>query len=333
MQAVILVGGFGTRLRPLTYTTPKPLLPVANVPLLEHIIAALSTANVTEVVLALGFKPEPFLAAFPDGMCAGVSLRYAVEPHPMDTAGAVGFAARYAAINDTFIVVNGDILTDLDVRALVDFHRQQRAVATLHLTPVEDPSQFGVVETNDSGVVQRFLEKPQAHETTSRSVNAGTYVLEPSILDHIPIDQSLSIERVVFPALVATGSLFAMSTDDYWIDTGRPETYLKANLDLIDGSRSRILASIAAQAHIAGTAVVTHSVVGDGCQIGGGAIISDSVLLPGAVVDSGARVEASIVMGHIGQGATVTDCVIGIDGRVDPRTTHVGEKIPDPATL
>ena len=127
MQAVILVGGFGTRLRPLTYTTPKPLLPVANVPLLEHIIAALSTADVTEVVLALGFKPEPFLAAFPDGMCAGVSLRYAVEPHPMDTAGAVGFAARYAAINDTFIVVNGDILTDLDVRALVDFHRQQRA--------------------------------------------------------------------------------------------------------------------------------------------------------------------------------------------------------------
>ncbi|MSO59448.1 MAG: NDP-sugar synthase [Ilumatobacteraceae bacterium] len=333
MRAVILVGGFGTRLRPLTFTIPKSLLPVANVSLLEHVIAALSMAGVTEVVLALGFKPEPFLTAFPDGVCAGVSLRYAVEPQPMDTAGAIGFAARFAQINETFIVVNGDILTDLDVSALVDFHRQHGAVATLHLTSVDDPSQYGVVETNDHGVVQRFVEKPQPHETTSRAVNAGTYVLEPSILDYIPLDQPLSVERVVFPTLVAKGALYAMSTDDYWIDTGRPENYLSANLDLIDGSRSRILASIAAQAHIAGTAVITRSVVGDGCRIGAGAIISNSVLLPGAVVDDGARVEASIVMGHIGERATVTDCVIGVDGRVDFGTTHVAEKIPDPATL
>ncbi len=333
MRAVILVGGFGTRLRPLTFTTPKPLLPVANVALLEHVIAGLSVVGVTEVVLALGFKPEPFMSAFPDGVCAGVALRYAVEPEPMDTAGAIGFAARFAQINETFIVVNGDILTDLDISALIAFHRNHGAIATLHLTPVEDPSQYGVVETNNDGVVQRFVEKPQAHETTSRAVNAGTYIFEPSVLDYIVPNKPLSAERVVFPALAAKGVLYAMSTNDYWIDTGRPETYLAANLDLIDGTRSQILASIAAQAHIAGTAVITHSVVGDGCRIGAGAIVANSVLLPGAVVQDGARVEASIVMGHIGAYANVTDCVVGAEGRIDGHTTLVAKKIPDPATL
>ena len=160
MDAVILVGGFGTRLRPLTLSVPKPLLPVGNVPIVERIIASLERAGVTRAVLALGFKPEPFLAAFPDGRCGGVELIYAVEPEPLDTAGAIAFAARHAAISSTFVVANGDILTDLDISRVVDFHRASGAEGTLHLVPVDDPSQFGVVETDATGRVLRFVEKP-----------------------------------------------------------------------------------------------------------------------------------------------------------------------------
>lgn len=328
MRAVVLVGGFGTRLRPLTLDIPKPLLPVANVRLLEHVLASLGSAGVTEAVLALGFKPEPFFEAFPEGVCAGVTLIYAVEPEPMDTAGAIGYAARFAGIDDTFIVVNGDILTDVDYASLVRFHRDRGLEGTIHLIPVDDVAQFGVVEVDDSSCVTRFVEKPQPSETTSRFVNAGTYVLEASVLDRIPIGQPLSIERVVFPAMVADGQLAALPTEDYWVDTGRPETYLKANLDLIDGSRSLMLASVAAQAHLDASAVVTHSVIGDSCDVGDGAIVIDSVLLPGAHVGPGAKVERSLIMGRVNAGASVVSCVIGKDGIVEAGATLTDVKIP-----
>ena len=333
MQAVILVGGFGTRLRPLTYTTPKPLLPIANVRQLEHLIAALGSAGVTRAVLALGFKPEPFFQAFPDGMCAGVELHYAVEPEPLDTAGAIGFAARHGGINDTFIVMNGDILCDVDLSALVAFHRARGAEGTLHLTPVEDPSQYGVVETDGNGWVQRFVEKPAPGESDSREISAGIYVLEPTVLDRMPEMQKLSIERVVFPAMVAEGRLAAMVTDDYWIDTGRPETYLQANLDLIDGSRTRILSSVGVNSHVSASASVTHSVIGEGATVEDGSVIIDSVVLPGAHVGSAVRLERSLVMGRVGSGASLTDCVVGSDGSVEPRAELVGARVPDPATM
>lgn len=333
MRAVILVGGFGTRLRPLTFTIPKPLLPVANVRLLEHVIAGLGSAGITEVVLALGFKPEPFMEAFPEGTCAGVALHYAVEPQPMDTAGAIGFAARHAGIDDTFLVVNGDVLTDLDVSSLIAFHRAHAAEGTIHLIPVDDPSQYGVVETDDDGFVERFVEKPKPGDSSSNVVNAGTYVLEPSVLDRIEEGKPLSIERVVFPAMAAERRLVAMATNDYWIDTGRPETYLAANLDLIDGTRSRILASVAPQSHIDGSAVITHSVVGENCTIGAGAIVTDSVLLPGSTVGAGARVESTTVMGAIHDGAHVSRCVVGVDGVVESGARVSDERIPDPSRL
>lgn len=330
MHAVVLVGGFGTRLRPLTFSVPKPLLPVANVRQLEHLIANLGRAGVTEVVLALGFKPEPFFEAFPEGSCAGVALHYAVEPEPLDTAGAIAFAARHAGVSDTFVVMNGDILCDLDVAELVRFHRERGAEATLHLTPVDDPSQYGVVETDENGWVKRFVEKPAPGETTSNVINAGTYVLEPVILDRMPEGQRLSIERVVFPAVVADGRLAAMATDDYWIDTGRPDTYLQANLDLIDGSRHLILSSVGPQAVIHSTASVVHSVVGEGAVIDEGCVVSDSVVLPGAHIGPRVRLDRSLVMGHVGEGASLEDCVVGADGRVPPRSTLVGRKVPDP---
>ena len=333
MRAVVLVGGFGTRLRPLTYSIPKPLLPVANVRLLEHVIAGLGTAGVSEVVLAIGFKPEPFLEAFPDNTCAGVKLVYAVEPQPMDTAGAIGFAARYAGIDDTFIVVNGDILTDIDYQALINFHRAQKAEGTIRLITVEDPSQFGVVETDDAGWVTRFVEKPQPHETNSRSVNAGTYVLEPSVLSRIPENTPLSIERVVFPEMVADRALAATVIDGYWIDTGRPQTYLQANLDLIDGSRSQILAAVAPQAHIGVGASITHSVIGEQARIGEGAIVTDSVILPGASVGARARIEQSLVMGTVRDGASVVRSVLGIDAVVEAEADICDCVIPDPAIV
>jgi mannose-1-phosphate guanylyltransferase len=318
MRAIVLVGGFGTRLRPLTLSIPKPLLPVANVRLLEHVLAGLGAAGVDEAVLAIGFKPEPFLEAFPDNTCAGVSLTYAVEPEPMDTAGAIGFAARFAGIDDTFIVV--------------DEHRAKGAEGTIRLITVSDPSQFGVVETDDDGWVQRFVEKPQPHESDSRNVNAGTYVLEPSVLSRMPEGQPLSIERVVFPEMVRDKALCAVVMNGYWIDTGRPETYRQANLDLIDGTRSRILASVAPQAHIGTGAVVTHSVIGDHAVIGDGAIVIDSVILPGAHVGARVRVEESLVMGTIEDAASVTRVVIGADGVVPSGQTVSDCVIPDPAT-
>ena len=330
MHAVVLVGGFGTRLRPLTFSVPKPLLPIANVRQLEHLIARLGTAGITDVALALGFKPEPFFEAFPEGVCAGVRLHYAVEPEPLDTAGAIAFAARHAGISDTFVVMNGDILCDLDVGDLIAFHRARGAEGTLHLTPVDDPSQYGVVETDAEGWVKRFVEKPAPGDTDSRVINAGTYVLEPSVLNRMPENQKLSIERVVFPAMVADGTLAAMATDDYWIDTGRPDTYLQANLDLIDGTRATILSSVGPQAQIDPSASIVHSVIGEGAVIGAGCVLVDSVVLPGAIIGARVRMEHSVVMGAVGDECTVTNCVIGLDGRLAAGTVATSQRIPDP---
>jgi mannose-1-phosphate guanylyltransferase len=314
-------------------TVPKPLLPIANVRQLEHLIASLGAAGVTEVVLAIGFKPEPFFDAFPDGTCAGIALHYAVEPEPLDTAGAIAFAARHAGISDTFIVMNGDIMCDVDVSKLVAFHKSHGAEGTLHLTPVEDPSQYGVVELNEAGWVQRFVEKPAPGDTTSNVVNAGTYVLEPSVLNRIPEGQRLSIERVVFPAMVLEGTLAAMATDDYWIDTGLPSTYLRANLDLIDGTRSRILASVGPQAHVHSSASITHSVIGEAAIVEEGCVIIDSVVLPGAHIGARVRLERSLVMGSIGAESSLTDCVVGADVHVAPFSQLVDAKVPDPASV
>lgn len=330
MHAVVLVGGFGTRLRPLTLSTPKPLLPIANVRQLEHLIANLGAAGVTEVVLAIGFKPEPFFEAFPDGVCAGIRLHYAVEPEPLDTAGAIAFAARHAGVSDTFVVMNGDILCDVDIAQLVAFHKERGAEGTLHLTPVDDPSQYGVVEVDDKGWVKRFVEKPAPGETESRVINAGTYVLEPSVLDRMPVGERLSIERVVFPAMVQDGTLAAMATDDYWIDTGRPETYLQANLDLIDGSRSLILSSVGANSLISPSASITRSVIGERAVIGDGCVIVDSVILPDAHVGDRVRLERSLVMGVVGNDSALTDCVIGADAVVPTHSELVKTRIPNP---
>lgn len=312
MYAVVLVGGFGTRLRPLTNEIPKPMLPIAHRPMIVRLVDRLAAGGVTDVVLALGFKPEPFRDAFPDGRHGDVRVHYVVEPEPLDTAGAIAFAARQAGIDGTFVVANGDIVTDLDVAWLVDAHRAAGAEATIHLTPVADPSAFGVVETDARGVVRRFVEKPEPGETDSNQINAGTYVLEPSVLELIEPGARVSIERDTFPRLVERGGLAAVATDDYWIDAGRPELYLQANLDLIAGrvGGGGELA-IAALAQVDPSATCTDSVIGDGAVVAAEASVTASVILPGALVGERATIVDSIIAGEIGDGADVSNSVIG----------------------
>jgi mannose-1-phosphate guanylyltransferase len=329
MRAVVLVGGFGTRLRPLTLTTPKPMLPVGHVPIIERLVDNLSKGGVTEVTLALGFKPEPFVEAFPSGECNGVALHYAVEPEPLDTAGAIRFAADFSGIDDTFVVANGDVLTDLDIAALVAFHRVHSAEATIHLISVEDPSSFGVVATDDDGRVERFVEKPAPGTAPSNRINGGTYVLEPSVLQRIPAGRRVSIERATFPEVVAAGRLFAMATDDYWIDAGNPALYLQANLDLLDGTRvGHPCAAVHAGADVDPTSKVIGSIVGDGARVAAGASVTDSVLLAGSVVEQHAVVTNSVVMGKIGEGATVAHSVLGLHGQVAAGEQVSGEYRP-----
>jgi mannose-1-phosphate guanylyltransferase len=333
MRAVVLVGGFGTRLQPLTLSIPKPMLPVGHVPIIERLVANLGRSGISDVTFALGFKPEPFVQAFPTGKCAGVTLHYAVEPTPLDTAGAIRFAADAAGIDETFVVVNGDVLTDLDVAELVSFHRDRGAEATLHLIPVEDPSSYGVVGIDAEGRVERFVEKPAPGTAPSNLVNAGTYVLEPAVLQRIPSGEKVSIERVTFPAIAAARGLFGMATDDYWIDTGQPELYLQANLDVLSGKRRNDQSvAVHEQANVHETAVIEDSLVGPGATVGERAVVRRSVVLPGAVVGNGARLTDSMVMGQIGAGAVLHACVIGASGVVAPDEEIHDQRRPSPVT-
>jgi len=317
MFAVVLVGGFGTRLRPLTNDIPKPLLPLGQRTILECLMSQLARGGVTDAVLALGFKPEPFLAAFPDARCAGVRLQYAIESSPLDTAGAIGFAARSVGLherNEAFVVANGDIVTDLSIADVIAQHHANvghGALATIHLTPVEDPSQFGVVQFDTSGKVSGFVEKPAPGTVTSRHVNAGTYVFESAVLRQLPGDAPLSVERVTFPALASSGELFAYPTDDYWLDAGRPDTYVRGNLDLINGVRREHDVAIHADARIHATAVVTNSVVGAGASIAAGAHVVDSVIFPNASIGERANIRSSAVLGNVSADAQVREALVG----------------------
>jgi mannose-1-phosphate guanylyltransferase len=330
MQAVVLVGGFGTRLRPLTNTVPKAMLPIANVPLLVRLIAQLERGGVDRVTLALGFLPEPFVAAFPDGRCGGVALDYAIEPEPLDTAGAIRFAAAHAGIDDTFVVANGDVLTDLSIAALIAAHRAADAEATIHLIGVDDPSAFGVVERDETGRVVRFVEKPPPGTEPSNLINAGTYVLEPSVLARIPLGERSSIERDTFPAVALDGRFHSLATDDYWIDAGRPDLYRQANLDLVTGRRTEVCQAIAEGARVAPTARIVDSVVGD-AEVGADATVTGSVVLAGAVIGAGALIEDSIVAGLVGAGAVVVRTVVGSDAKIPDGEQLHDARVPEPA--
>ena len=320
MRAVVLVGGFGTRLRPLTLHTPKQMLPVVNRPMIERVVAHLALHGVEQAVLAMGYRPDVFQAAYPDGRCAGVELHYAIEPEPRDTAGAIRFAALDAGIAERFLVLNGDVLTDLDLGELIATHEGSGAEGTISLHRVDDPSAFGVVPTDESGRVTAFIEKPPPGEAPTDLINAGTYVLEPSVLDRIAPDVPVNVERVTFPAMVEDGSLYAVDGETYWIDAGTPSTYLAANLDLIAGRRGPAEAGVHPDAEVDGA--VAAAVIGPGAHVGDGAIVSGSVVLEGAVIGAGALVQDAIIGSRaqvgaqavVDAGAVLGDDVVVSDG-------------------
>ena len=332
MRAVVLVGGFGTRLRPLTTDVPKQMLPVVHVSMLERVIAGLARYGVDEAVLSLGFRPDAFIDAYPSGTCAGVALRYAVEPEPLDTAGAIRFAALEAGIGETFVVVNGDVLNDFDLRSLLALHRARGAEGTIHLTPVDDPSRYGVVPTDADGRVLGFIEKPPLNEAPTNWINAGTYVLEPSVLDRIPGGRKVSIERETFPAMVADGTLYALGDPCYWIDAGTPATYLEVQLDLLGSRRGTPEPGVHRDAHVDPDARIVRSVIGAGARIEAGAEVRDSVVLSGAHIGAGAQLDHAIVAeaAHIGAGAVLTDhCVVGRGQQVAAGQKLHNAKVPE----
>jgi mannose-1-phosphate guanylyltransferase len=330
MKAVVLVGGEGTRLRPLTLSAPKQMLPIVGVPMLERVLAQLAAHGVDEAILSLGYLPDAFMEAYPDGRAAGVNLTYAVEAEPLDTAGAVRFAASFGGVDDTFIVVNGDVLTDLDLTALLDFHRQRGAEGTIALHPVPDPSAFGVVPTDAEGRVTAFVEKPPRDEAPTNEINAGTYVLEPSVLERIAASGRVSIERETFPAMVRDGGLFALADEGYWLDTGTPAAYLQANFDLINGVRTNLTVPalvdrgdgvrVEGESSFEGT-IVGPSVLFAGCQIDPTARVEGSILGAGSVIAAGASVIDSVLMDgcHVAANAKVVGSIMGPQSTVGQR--------------
>jgi mannose-1-phosphate guanylyltransferase len=299
--------------------------------MIERVVSALGSFGVTEAVLSLGYRPDAFIDAYPDGVCAGVVLHYAVEPEPLDTAGAVRFAALSAGIDDTFLVVNGDVLTDLDVTELWNFHKSHGAEGTIALTPVEDPSRYGVVPIDENGRVIEFVEKPDPGTAPTNWINAGTYVLEPSVLDRIASDRKVSIERETFPAMVADASLYALHSDSYWIDAGTPETYLRAQLDLVDGVRANEAAVLPSD-EIDTSAMVENSVLGADVVVGNGAIIRNSIVMDGVTVGPGVRIHDSIIASgaRIGPDSHISELtVIGAGIQVPAQSELSGARLPE----
>lgn len=335
MKAVVLVGGEGTRLRPLTYETPKPLLPIANQPFLERQLAWMGRHGVTEVVLSLGYLPDAFVAHFPEGEYEGLRLRYAVEPEPLGTAGAIRFAADLAGVDERFVVCNGDVLTALDLGALVAFHDERAAAATIHLVRVADPSAFGVVPTFDDGEVKAFVEKPPPGQAPTDWINAGTYVLEPSVLDRIPPHINVSIERETFPRMLdKRGQLYALRSDGYWLDIGTPDKYLAAHTDVIGGALGvpPVAGAVEAEPGVwlepgavvdPSTRLVPPVLVGRDSAVGPGAWVSGSSIGAGCTVGYGARVTRSVLHDGavVGRAADVADSVLGRDVEVEEATT------------
>jgi mannose-1-phosphate guanylyltransferase len=308
VKALLIAGGFGTRLRPLTLTRPKHLLPIANRPHLHHVFDLLQRHGIDEVVLLTSYLTHTFDASVDEARRRGMRVQVTHEDEPLGTAGALKNAEELIG-GETFFAFNGDVLTDMDLGTILQFHREREAQGTIVLTPVEDPSAYGVVPTEADGRVVGFIEKPPREEAPTNLINAGVYVLEPEVLGRIPKDEEWSVERGLFPELVADGErLFATPTDAYWMDIGTPAKYLQANLDAIAGrfvtdavpSPGDGVSVVAPDASIDG-AQVSSSCIGGGCALEPGVAVSRSVLLPGVIVEAGASVNGSV----LGEGVKV----------------------------
>ncbi|MEP6924140.1 MAG: NDP-sugar synthase [Pyrinomonadaceae bacterium] len=330
MQALILAGGKGTRLRPLTVYTPKPIVPFGNRPFLLTQIETLKQAEIIDVTLSLNYQPDKIEQVLDDGSEFGVKLRYLTEPHPMGTAGAYKFAADF--LKTTTVVFNGDILTDINLNSVIEFHKKREAMATIVLTPVENPATYGLVTTAADGRVEQFLEKPKPDDLKDqpiKTVNAGIYIIEPKILDFIPENINYSFEYDLFPALLEKVERFFafIAKDSYWLDIGTPERYWQAHMDLLDGKIKNFPPDGSGErGDIAHTADVDKkSLISSDCVIKPGAKIINSVLGAGVYVEEKAVVKNSVIWSHtrINANAVVTDAVIGRGCHIG-RFAHVG---------
>jgi mannose-1-phosphate guanylyltransferase len=343
MKAVVLVGGQGSRLRPITFDIPKALVPLRNRPFMGYMLDFLRRGGLSGAVLSLGYLPDPIQAY----LCSqqdleGFSVDYAVEDHALGTAGGIKNAEEYLD-GETLVVVNGDVLAGMDLAKAIEVHNASDALATITLTSVEDPTAYGLVEVDHEMLVHRFIEKPAADEVTTNLVNAGVYVLEPEVLEMIPAGREVSIEREVFPELRESGRLRAHISSSYWRDIGTPRSYLAASHDVLSGAvgaredfdyldvhpstecgkNVRLLppVSIEEGCRISDLATIGgRSSLGKNCVVGDGAVVEGSILLEGAEVEAGAVVRGSIVgpRARVGTNAIVrglsvlgAGCVVG----------------------
>lgn len=327
MIAVVLVGGAGTRLRPLTLDRPKPMLPIGGMPFLRHLLDRLGAAGVDRVIFSCGYLPSAIEAAFGNGLPGGPALEYVVEPEPLGTAGAIRFAAL-GRVDGPFLALNGDVLADADLGAAMAFHRARGAVGTLTLTGVQDPTRYGLVMTDADGVVSAFVEKPDPSPELGEPpywINAGAYVLDPAVLDAIEPGRSVSIEREVFPALVGHG-LYGWRAEGYWNDIGTPASYLAANMDVLDGTARTVLGgrpglrAIDATATVDAASVGRPTVVGAGARVEAGARVAYAVLGRDVLVEAGAVVEGAVLDDGaiVRAGAAVRGSVLGRGAEVGP---------------
>jgi mannose-1-phosphate guanylyltransferase len=342
MKAVILVGGEATRLRPLTYNIPKAMVPILNTPFLEHVIRYLSSHQIKDIIIAQSQFSQPIKNYFRNGSHFGVKLNYSIEDTPLGTAGAVKNTEKH--LNETFVVLNGDIFTDLDITAMIAVHQARKAKATIALTPVDDPTSYGLIETDAQGRVTRFLEKPSWEQITTNMINAGIYVLEPDTLNRIPYQTNFSFERGLFPLLLGQDEpIYAYSSAAYWIDIGTPEKYLQLHRDLLNGSSVQHSypvgeeIKIGEQSSIDPTAQIEGPVlIGNNCTIGGKVrLIGPVVIGSASTIQENAVIEASIIWrnARLEPGVNLRDSIIADNVCLNANSIVHGSVLGDNVTV
>jgi mannose-1-phosphate guanylyltransferase len=331
MQAVILVGGEGTRLRPLTSTVPKPVVPLVDRPFISFMLEWLQGHGIDDVIMSCGFLATSVRNVLGDGSGLGIKLRFVEEPDPRGTAGALKFAE--SLLDERFLMLNGDVLTDIDLSAQIAQHERTGARATLALVPVEDPTAYGLVHLEEDRSVRDFVEKPSSDRIDTDLISAGAYVLQREVLDLVPADRNVSIEREVWPRLIGDG-LYGFPSESYWLDIGTPERYLQGTFDIIEGNvvtavRERLGSGYLAVdegAEVRGR-VIPPAVIERGVSVAEGAHVGSLVVLGQDVsIGPGSTVERSVIMNgaEIGAGCTLRDCIVAAGCRVGDDTRITG---------
>lgn len=339
MQALILAGGFGTRLRPLTLNLPKPVVSLVNRPILAYQIELLKRAGITDIILSLNYQPDKIQEVIGDGEKYGVKIRYVTEPEPLGTAGAVKFAEEF--INQTTVILNGDNLINLDISAVAKYHQENNAVATIVLQRLENPIGYGLVEIDAENNVLKFLEKPSAEtlsKISTRTVNAGTYVLKPSVLELIPKDENYSFEYGVFPELLKRNDKFLAFVDDsYWLDVGTPQRYLFAHQEIINHKVSSFSGEDFRDENNISEAseICPNSIIGKDCVIENGAKIENSVLGENVSVGENSFIKDSVILSgtFVGKNVSISGAIIAKNCKIGNNCNISNETILGEASV